>query len=670
MIMSFYVRTVAVCVFVFQVSAFEDAGAQETQDMGVLDFTESTSPLIHLGSSPVKTEIISHQELLKHHASDLSDALRYVPGLQLREIHGKTGTGIWMQGYDADRVLVLIDGSPTSPSSGTAVDITQIAIGDVERIEIIRGAVSALYGASAMGGVVNIITREPVASQSSSIELSAGGWGSQNLNSDPLAKKHGKLNWSTKGQSGYLQLLADARLSEGFKATDIGDATQGWKGKKVNLSAKLSVDFGEKTNLKIMPRLFDEDASTKVDNFVPGVGNLPMEKIDNTRRYHLTSLLTYNRNPDSQLSFRVMFEDFENSALQDVIATPNLLEKKRLTKQDLGGVEFRVEQMLSNSHVVTAGIEVELAKMDVSLATNEEVKVAEVEGEETRSHQIFVQDSWLVSENLELLPGLRVHNNSGFGNYYSPMLSLMYSDYDAVSGELTYRAGVGNGYRTPSLKEQHYIFDHSHLGYQVIGTPDLEPESSISYQVGLEWVGDNGSVLELSAYRNDSKDLIDTSLDAVASADSGLAIYNYQNFSKTRAVGVEGSYRKRWSSVLSSSLSYAYLSAKDLSTGLKLVKRPEHELKLGLDIQMTDTTDMIFRINTETKQYLDEENMKTSPGFTTVDIKFNHAFGTNWKLFGGVNNLTGKQRDFSGEDFRPVEGRYVYAGFRFNTDTP
>ncbi|MCB1755153.1 MAG: TonB-dependent receptor [Gammaproteobacteria bacterium] len=648
---------------------FSGEPAVDRKDVGSLDIIGNSLSVKRLADTPVKTEIISREQMLKTHATDLVDALRYVPGLQLKEIHGKSGTEIWMQGYDADRVLVLIDGDPVSPSTGTAVDISQIAIGDVQRIEITKGAVSALYGAAAMGGVVNIITREPEASQTAGLELSAGSWGSQN-NRGPVAREHGRLELSGRGRRGYWQLVADARFSDGFKATDEGQATQGWEGHKANLSGKFSIDLTDKTRLKLMPRLFHEDARTIIENFVPGVGDLPENKIDKTSRSHLAAVLTHEQNADSLWTFRLMYEDFGNEALQDLIATPEKVEKNRESRLELGGAEIRYEKTLNDTHTITVGAEYEFGKMNVSLTTDDVITVDEVADETSRSSQFYLQDSWFVRDNLEVMPGVRVHQSAGFGSYVSPMLSVLYSQNDWLPGELSYRAGIGNGYRTPSLKEQHYIFDHSHLGYKIIGNPDLDPESSISYQAGVEWVSPDNTLLELSVFRNDSRDLIETSLDPEASAESGLSIYNYQNIDKTRSTGFEGLYRVPWNPLVSTSLSYTFLEAKNLSTGRMLVRRPKHELKLGLDLQLTDSIGLVLRLNTQSKEYLDEENTRTSPGFSTLDIKLNHTLGSEWQIFGGVNNLTDVQRDFTGEDFRPVEGRYVYAGFRFNTSRP
>lgn len=104
-----------------------------------------------LSDAPIRTEVVSRYELDKTHARSLKEALENVPGLQLREIHGKSGYEASLQGMSSDQLLILIDGMPLAASTGSSVDLSQYATLDIERIEIIKGAASAQYGSSAMG---------------------------------------------------------------------------------------------------------------------------------------------------------------------------------------------------------------------------------------------------------------------------------------------------------------------------------------------------------------------------------------------------------------------------------------------------------------------------------------------------------------------------------------
>ncbi|NOY84144.1 MAG: TonB-dependent receptor [Nitrospirae bacterium] len=155
-------------VFIF-FSGISNAIAEETEaderfgphlelDEMVITGTRTEKKLLE---TPVRTEVVTREEIEQSHARDLKEALEDVPGLILRRTHGKQGESVGMQGFDADRILILLNGERLSATAGSTVDLTQIGTADIERIEIVKGATSALYGSEAMGGVINVITRKP-----------------------------------------------------------------------------------------------------------------------------------------------------------------------------------------------------------------------------------------------------------------------------------------------------------------------------------------------------------------------------------------------------------------------------------------------------------------------------------------------------------------------------
>ena len=140
-------------------------------DQVVVTATRTEKALVDV---PVRTEVVTRDQIERSHAQDLKQALEAVPGLMLKRIHGKSGYSVWLQGMDSDRVLVLLNGEPVSASTGSSVDLTQISATEIERIEIIKGASSALYGSAAMGGVINVISRRKEKPVSLSLTLDGG----------------------------------------------------------------------------------------------------------------------------------------------------------------------------------------------------------------------------------------------------------------------------------------------------------------------------------------------------------------------------------------------------------------------------------------------------------------------------------------------------------------
>ena len=171
-----------------------------------------------LTDSPIKTEIIDQKELQRTNALTLKDALENVPGILLREIHGKSGYEISLQGLTSDQVLILIDGLPLAASTSSTVDLDQYLINGVERIEVVKGAASAQYGSSAMGGVINIISQKVKDGISVSGQVDIGSYGKQNANgkSASVNNHHEKINIEAAQGRFKGRVSADLLSHDGF----------------------------------------------------------------------------------------------------------------------------------------------------------------------------------------------------------------------------------------------------------------------------------------------------------------------------------------------------------------------------------------------------------------------------------------------------------------------
>ena len=137
-------------------SLFDNRAPSTKLDMVVVTATKSSKTL---NDTPVAVQVLDKKTLDDNQAHTLKDALKLLPNVYLRQIHGKTGYEVVMQGFSGDQVLVLIDGLPITASTGSTVNLDQYMNVDIEQIEIVQGAASAQFGSAAMGGVINIITK-------------------------------------------------------------------------------------------------------------------------------------------------------------------------------------------------------------------------------------------------------------------------------------------------------------------------------------------------------------------------------------------------------------------------------------------------------------------------------------------------------------------------------
>lgn len=651
--LGYWVASVLFGTALYSVSAV--ANEKDNSDtLKKITVTTATKSPVLLEEVPIRTQVVTKEEIRRNHARNLAEALKYVPGLQLEKLHGKEGFGVWIQGMDSERVLILIDGNPLTPSSGNSVDVTQIAVSDVERIEIVKGAMSTLYGAAAMGGVVNVITQEPSDKFRFVADVSGGGWGDQNVKDGPVAKRTGNFELSTKQDKWYAQLVADLVGSDGFKVPGT-TGTQGWEGHKNTVSAKFQYQFENDIELTLMPRYYDESATTF--KFQPGSGDVPY--VDKYTRLFTTAVVEQQKE-DLNWKVRAVVEDQKGES--DKAAKRETTSK---TSQLAGQTAFEI----NSSHQLTLGAEYTREGLDVVNLTSDK---HEVPDKKKTSFDIYAQDSLFVTDSFEVLLGARYNYNDRDMGHLSPTLNTMYSRHDWLPGRVNLRFGVGNGYRTPNLKEQHYLFDHSQIGYVVKGNPDLKPETSINYQFGAEWLFPKQGSFELTAFFNNVKDLIDTSLSVGETYNNmpGVSVYKYQNFEKAELYGAGLVFRSLVGRYIHLDLGYDYLRATDLITKKRLPKRPEHQFKAGMDVFMPADITFSARWNYQSEEYNDESNDSKTPAYGTWGLKFNQDITRGWAWYAGADNVTGEQRVFDGQDFRPEEGRFVYLGVRWELKQP
>ena len=644
----------------------------ETVQLDTQEVTAHGQHYARLSEQPVRVELIDRAAIEESHALNLADALRYTAGVQLKPITGKPGLGVWLQGYDSDRVAILIDGNPVAAGTGSSVDISQIAIGDVERIEISKGSMSAIYGTSAMGGVVNVITRQPEQGARAGLKYIGGSWGDQDLPYDsmPFGKQHLNLNFSHANKVNAFQIVSDNQISSGFRAPDTKES-QGWEGYKSNLSIRNVTQITPTISLLLAPRFYREDVKTNKDNFVGGIGNVPQDKIDLTDKNALMAVLNKDNGDFGKLKLSYSFEDYKNESQQDLISTP-YVEQNRITDIQHNGLTAQYSYTHQYTSHYVLGIEALEDEMDATSHKNDgttKTITTEVDGKQLNNHNGFFQISQQASTTLEFLASGRINNNDKYGTKFSPMLNLQYMPILTGNNHLNLRLGAGHGYRTPTLKELYHFFDHSHIGYVLLGNEALEPESSINVQASLEYSNNNDLSFDMSIYRNDIKNLIDFYVDQdktnqLTSQYGDEVVANvYGNIDRAKTSGFEFSIAYDVNSWLTTSIGYAYLDAINKSTGKSLTSRPEHDVKTSLDFYLNHKNKLALKYQYYSKQFSDSENTLVTPAYSEVDLKWNYYPSESINLFAGINNLTNSQRDFStGSDLRPEAGRYVYLG--------
>jgi len=611
-----------------------------------------------LADTPVPTEVVDRREMARTQARTLKDALENVPGLQLTEIHGKSGFQVSLQGMTSDQVLVLIDGLPISASTGSSVDVSQYLLTEVERIEVVKGASSAQYGSAAMGGVINVITRRIGQGLSASATADVGTYGGQGVGSPGSA--HGNVRVSGGNQHWRASVAADVLDNKGFAVDPDAWARQGDAIRREQYSGRLEWLPTPAGQFWLDASTYRETDTQRYSYFAPP-NYVPQRKTEDITRDRLSGGGQWRFDNGVKARLAGVAEDYDSRTQEYSNAVGTA---RRASNQRTEHVSLQVDLPAWQRQLWQFGADLHRERLRQNANGISEL----ARDAERTSHELFVQNDILFNDTWELVLGLRAQDDSDFGMHLAPKIGLRANLPTGEAWKTVLRANFGQAYRVPNLKERHYLFDHSALGYVVLGNPNLKPESSNSFQLGGTAIWNERLSLSANLFHNRVRDLIQTDTDSFTVID-GIAAYTYRNVSRARTQGLETGAKWQASSALALNAGYTFTDTEDLNTGQELTRRPRSIARIGLDWQLQPATELSLRARHQSSELAASGSPARSPGWATLDFVVNQKLGRNVTAFLGVKNLTDRQRDFSNaSDFGPVAGRFVYLGARISLD--
>lgn len=612
-----------------------------------------------IDETPVRTEVVDRQEIERTHARTLKDALENVPGLQLREIHGKSGYEVSLQGMTSDQVLVLIDGLPITASTGSTVDVSQYLLTEVDRVEVVKGASSAQYGSSAMGGVINVITRPIARGFAGAATADAGSYGGQNADGTPGAL-HGNVRLEGGSEQWRARVAADALDNKGFAVDADGWTRHGDAVRRQQYSGRVEWLPSTAGSAWFDASAYRETDEQRYQYFAPP-NYVPQRKTEDITRNRFAGGGQYRFDNGVRARLAGLAERYDSTTNEFSNAAQTAT---RASSQRTDHVSAQFDMPAWRSQLWQFGGDFHREQLDQTVNGQSEL----AGNAERRNGELYFQNDILFSERWEAIVGLRGQHDSDFGSHFAPKIGVRGNLLASDDWKGVVRANFGQGYRVPNLKERYYLFDHSSLGYMVIGNPNLRPESSNSFQLGgtLNWR--ERVVFDANLFYNRVSNLIQTDM-ANYQVVNGIALYTYRNVARARTQGLETALRWQAMSTLRFNAAYTYTDAEDLDTGRELTRRPRNMGRLGADWRALPGTELSARARFQSSELADSTTSARSPGWGTVDLVLNQKIGAHVTAFVGVNNLFDRQRDFSNaSDFGPVAGRFIYLGARVNVD--
>ncbi len=469
------------------------------------------------------TTVLNRARIEDSGAQTVQELLRSVPGVDIvRSGEDGSVTSLFLRGANSTHALVLVNGVRVNSPYFSGYDFSALTTENVERIEIVRGPFSSLYGSDASGGVVQIFTRPASAHPDVGAAIEVGGRDS----------KTGTVFASTG--SGPVSLTASYRGTE----TDGERANSDWR--EDNGSVRLDAAVGEVIRFGVEGSILDGEAG------VPG----PVDgESPNARRTFREERVA------TPVSFRPADGHDATILLAHVRSTPTYSNPDPPFPSQ-SDTDARTLQARATDHWTMArhGFTA-FASWERGSVTAKESEIVLFDERQMETWGAGVQDAFPIGARGFATVGLRADRHDAFGTALSPRASVSWL---MRNGRSKLRGSAGSAFRAPSLGE---------LFYPRSGNPDLRPERSRSIEVGIErYFGDSDRV-EMSVFRSDYQDMI--FYDFLGSRQN-------ENVRAARTRGVEVAIRRRVGESLALDAGYTYLDASDETTGEPLLRRPRH----------------------------------------------------------------------------------------------
>lgn len=520
-------------------------------------------------------EVVSRERLLSGGATTVGEALRELPGVVTRRGSETTGAaGEQVQGLDSRQVLVLLDGQPLVGARGIkrgVLNLDRQSLGRLERVEVVKGASSSLYGSDAVGGVINMVTRDATRPFEANLSASAGSLGAFETRAD-VAFARGP--W--RGV-----VAAERHGHDGFDLFPSTPDTTGAAFRRDDGYAKLSFSASPALTLTA----FANGYWNRSRALVVGEAGLQRSEVDDdAQNYGLGA--EWRPAPRTSVQARGYFGRYDERGDNLLLASSGPTLPRDELRERLGKLDLTLVQVLGERQLVQAGLE---WWHDEYAGVN---RLRHDAGERARTSVLWVQDRLSLTPRLSVTLGARHDRHDVFGSALSPKAALLYR---ATAG-LRLRASYGRGFRAPDLGQLYYRFLNPTNFYQVLGNPGLRPEHADSWQAGAEWSSHGGRArVGANVFRNDVRDLIDSvSLGFVSSAAQLAALraregldpasrpvlnrllFFHKNLADVRTQGLELEGEARLPAGLICSGAYTLLDAREGDTGLALLNRHRH----------------------------------------------------------------------------------------------
>lgn len=677
---------------VFALALVEAVVAQDSTITGILDeiVVTATRSERKLSNIAVPTTIITEKRIKQSGSLRLDDILSEQTGLFITQNFGK---GVQMQGLSSDYTLILLNGEPLIGRTGGVLNLSRISVGNIKKIEIVKGPSSSLYGSEALAGVINIITDQVPATRLNG-----------NLRYGRFNTIDGSINASAIMGKLSTQLFINHLQSDGYSILPHAIQKTVEPFRKQSFQLQSSYSFLPTTKLNLLVRYNPENIQNSIA--VQNLGQTVLstgKQINSDWNINPTFIHRFSKQLSSQL--RGYASLFNSAQRLDVKDLPSIYNDH--FQQGFYRFENQTDYSPDSSLHFTGGG----GLISESVRSNRYDSLSITKYNDVK--YFFIQSEWEPFEKLHIIGGLRYDNNRNYASVWSPKLALKY----AITPQIGFTASIGRGFKAPDFRQLYLNFTNVAAGsYSVFGSlvakdeigrlqslkqienitssfqliSALQPETSTGFNAGIQYQPTNKWNVKLNVFRNDINNLIVT--DVIAYKKNGGQIFSYLNIARAYTEGIEADLNWKLYPQLSIEGGYQFLITadkdvlasiqsgnvftRDLSTGLSrklarneyagLTNRSAHTINVKLFGETVDgkwfaTTRAIWRSRYGTNDLEGNGIINRSDEFASGFMLINASVGR--KISNGIQLMAGVDNIFNYKDAENLPGLPGISGY-------
>ncbi|MEM3415450.1 MAG: TonB-dependent receptor [Thermoproteota archaeon] len=574
----------------FLLASVSTAFAEEAKEAKLEEIVVTATKTPHtMEDVPVETVLINREDIEASNAKNVSEILRDVPGFYIRgeNVPGSSSYLSRLRGFDFDKGygLVLINGERVlgGGMGEYGISINQIPLEMIERIEIVKGPSSVLYGSDAVAGVVNIITK-PIPEKP--LFTLSGGYGSKETS---LAS----ISYGQKIKNIGVLISAQSERSERGRYSASKDDFEA-----KHILTKLSYDISEKVNVSVGMNYDKSEWQYQID-----------EKLRLSPSLELTL-------PDtSVLKVKGYWHRLDMDSF-----SPGYT--RRFGDITYTQAEIQYSRPFGKTHLVTAGSEYLLRDIDASFADKSDTVWS-----------FYLQDE-MTPKPFSIIVGGRIDNHSLYGIEFNPKASIMWE----LSEKTRFRVSVGRAFKSPTIRQLYVFFKHGNWWNRP--DPNLNPEVSWGYSAGIEKVISKNIHANLSLFRNDVKDII-VAVDTSEKIDN-VPVRTWKNVRDAYTQGIEFSMKGAVIENLDMNLGYTYLDTENKELDKDLPYSPHNTITIGLDYEIKRWLVYLhWRTNYYSEAFTNDKNTNEVKSHSISNLKIIMEITKNISASLDIDNIFG-----------------------------